>query len=236
MPEFKIEADALKREARFRRLSWGIVLVFTVVTVLLVVLRYTGLKFGLGFIWLLSLCFFGALFGSCILVFREAMSAAERQMTFNLDDDGITRNRQGYPPVHIAFSEIDYLAEEMKWLIVRSAEPGKKIAVSKNVNGYELIRAELSKYHLLSSPTKFRLGSAALAALSVLAWAAVFWFRDMRIAIPSGLVALTLLAIGSYRLWALLHRGPRKVFSWICVGVVWVAAILLICVRSITTW
>jgi hypothetical protein len=167
-----------------------------------------------------------------MLAFRETLSAAERQMVFVLDDKGITRNRRGFPPLHIAFSDIDYLGEEMRWLIVTSAQPPKQIGVPKSVKGYELIRAELSRHYPLSSPQqKFRLRSATLVALSVLVWVAAFWFRDMRIAIPSGVVALTLLAVGSYRLWTLLHRGPKKALSWICVGVVWIVTILLICVR-----
>ncbi len=218
MAEFRIEGDALRREVRFRRLSWGTVLALSAVMAFLVLLRCSGLKFGLGLIWLLSVSFFLVFFGSCILAFREALSAAERQMIFTLDGKGITRNRRGYPPVRIAFSEIDYLEEEMKWLIVMSSEPRRKIAVPKKIEGYELVRAELSKHHPFSPAPRLPLQSAAMAVISLAAWAAVLWPRDVRIVIPCGVIALTLLAIGSQRL---------------CVGLVWIAAILLICVRSL---
>ena len=232
MPEFRIEGDALRRESKIRWWSWGTVLVLTAVMVCLVVLRCFGLKFGPGLSWSLCFCFFVAFFGSCVLAFREALSAAERQMVFTLDDKGITRNRRGFPPLHIAFSDIDYLGEEMKWLIVRSAVPTRKIGISKSVKGYELIRAELSKHYPLSSPErKFQLGSTAPVGLTILAWAAMFWFRDPRVVIPCGVVAITLLAVASYRLWTLLQLGQKKSLSWIGIGAVWIAAILLICLR-----
>jgi hypothetical protein len=132
-------------------------------------------------------------------------------MVFVLDDDGITRERRGYPPVKIGFHEIEYLGEELSWLIIRSDEPRGKIAIPKDVRGYEIICAELAKYHPLSVTTKMKLPlkGISLTIVSIASWVAVLRFHDLRIIIPAGIVALILFAFGSYRLWALLGHGRK---------------------------
>ena len=80
MPEFKIEGDSLRRESRFRMLSWGTVSLLVAITVFIFVLRFLGLTAGPEAGWLAVLAFLGALFGGCVLACREAMNYAERQM------------------------------------------------------------------------------------------------------------------------------------------------------------
>jgi hypothetical protein len=58
---------------------------------------------------------------------------------------------QGHPDIEIAFSEIETLREELRWLVITTAEPRRKIAVPNDVNGYELLRAELVKHHPTSA-------------------------------------------------------------------------------------
>jgi hypothetical protein len=115
----------------------------------------------------------GAVIGACILAIREALRRAEREMVFVLDDNGIARRRKGYPEVRIAFSEVDTIAEELRWLVVKSIEPGRKISIPNNVKGFEAIRAELAKHHALPPQVrKVPLKSAAPVTISVLSWAA----------------------------------------------------------------
>ena len=112
MIEFKIEGDALRREARFRVLSWSAVLLLMAATVLLFVLGVNGVlgaSSSLRFLFVFTLL--GTVASACILACREALSYAERQMIFVLCDNGIVRKRQGYPEVKIAFSEINTLSE-----------------------------------------------------------------------------------------------------------------------------
>src|SRR5665213_1949483 len=146
MPEFRIENDALKREARLRLLSWGAVFLLLAVATLLLVLRasgYIGDSSGLGSLFVLTIL--SAAIIAIILAPREGLLRAERKMVFALDEKGIIRKRQGYPDVAIAFSEVETLREELRWLVITSTEPRRKIAVPRNVSGYELIRTELAK-------------------------------------------------------------------------------------------
>jgi hypothetical protein len=204
-------------------LSWGIALLLMAITVFIFVLRFLGLTAGPNAGWLAVLAFLGALFGGCILACREAMNYAERQMVFVLGDNEIIRKRHGYPDVKIAFSEIETLTEELRWLIVTSIGPRRKIAVPSNVRGYEAIRAELAKHHALSPPSRFPLKGTVLMTVSLLSWAAVIWLRDLKAVIPAGGIGLTLLVFGSYRLWVLLRRRRKTLLALVCLGFVWIA-------------
>src|ERR1700688_877939 len=146
MPEFKIEADALskKRGIKFNFLSWGTVLSLLAITVLIFILGFLGLlraDSDLHWLaWLAVPATLGAVIGACILACREALRCAEREMVFVLDDNGIVRKRKGFPEVKIAFSEVDTLGEELRWLVVKSIEPRRKIAIPNDVKGFEVMR------------------------------------------------------------------------------------------------
>jgi len=240
MLEFKIEPDALskRREANGRLVSWGIVLLSFAMTVLILILGFQGLLSAgsdlhwLG--WLLVPASLGAVIGASILAIREALRYAEREMVFVLDDNSIVRRREGFPDVRIDFSEVDTLREELRWLVVKSIEPQRKIAIPDNVEGFEVIRAELAKHHALSAPVeKLPLKSAAPITVSILSWAAVLCFRNLKVVIPAGIIAMALLALGSRRLWTLFRRGPTRWISWACLATMWFSAILLIYFRVV---
>ena len=187
----------------------------------------------LGYLFVVTLP--GGIVGAIILVCREGLRRAEREMVFVLDETGIIRRRSGYSEVKIGFSEIGYLSEELKWLVVESNEPRRKIAIAKDVAGFATIRAELAKHHALSPSAKSPLRSAAFAILSILSWAAIICFSDVRVVLPAGVVAMASLALGSHRLWLLLHRGPKRWLMWISLGFVWFSAILVIYFRYTRT-
>jgi hypothetical protein len=238
MPEFKIESGSVneRRQAKRRLLSWGVVLLLFAITVLILILGFQGLLsvgsdlHWLG--WLLVPASLGAVIGASILAIREALRYAERKMVFVLDDNGIARRREGFPEVRIDFSEVDMLRDELRWLVVKSTEPQRKIAIPDNVEGFEVIRAELAKHHALPDPVKrLPLKSAAPMTLSILSWAAVLWFRDLRVVVPAGVIAITLLALGSRRLWALFRHGSSRLIWLVCLGIAWFSAILLIYFR-----
>jgi hypothetical protein len=239
MREFKIETDTPnEREAKGRLLSWGLVLLLFAMTVLIFVLGFQGLlSVGSDLHWLgwLGLpASLGAVIGASVLAIREALRRAERKMVFVLDENGIVRKREGFPEVRIAFSDVDTLGEELRWLVVKSTEPYRKIAIPNNVRGFEVIRAELTKHHALAAPVnKLPLKSAAPVIISVLSWAAVLWARDVRLVIPAAVVAMTLLALGSRRMWTLFRRGPKRLFPLVFLGVAWLSALLLIYLRVV---
>jgi hypothetical protein len=240
MPEFKIESDALnkRREAKDRLVSWGIVLLLFAMFLSIWTLGFLGrLSVGSGLRWLLWLSvpgFLGAVIGAFILAFREVLHRAEREMVFVLDDNGLVRRRKGFPEVRIPFSDMDTLGEELRWLVVKSTNPHRKIAIPNSVKGYEVIRAELTKHHAIAAPvTKLPLRSAAPVVISVLSWIAVLSFREVRLLIPAAVVAMTLLALESRRMWIVLRSGPRRMFSFASLCVVWLLAILVIYLRVV---
>jgi len=239
MTEFRIETNALskRREIRVRLLSWGTVLLLIMVTVLIFVLGFLGLlRADSDLHWLTWLAvpfMLGAVIGATILACREALRRAEREMVFVLDDNGIVRRRNGWPEVKIAFSEVDTLREELQYLVVYSTEPYRKIAIPRDVKGFEVICAEIAKHHPLSVRMGFPIKSIALLMVSVLSWAAVMCFSDLKIVIPAGAIALITLASGSHRLWALLHRSSKRQLLWVSLGFAWLIAFLLIYLRLV---
>lgn len=237
MLEFRIDGDSLvaRREAKSRLLSWGIVLFLFATTVSIFILGFLGVLNNSDLYWVAWLSVpsgLGAVIGASILTIREALRYAERKMVFVLDDSGIVRRREGFPDVRIDFSEVDTLREELRWLVVKSTEPQRKIAIPNSVKEFEVIRAELAKRHALSAPVKkLPLKNAAPITISILSWAAVLWFRDVRVVIPAGIIAMTLLALGSRPLWALSRRGPKRWLLLAGLAFAWVSAILLIYIR-----
>jgi hypothetical protein len=237
VPEFKIEGDALRREARFRIVSWGTILLLLAVTILLLTLRATGrlnANSDLRFVFAFTLL--GTVIGACFVGSREALHFAERQMVFVLHDNEIVRKRKGYPDVKIAFSEIATLREELRWLIIKTAEPQRKIGIPNTVSGYDAICAELEKHRPLSASVdrvEFPLKTTALLAAAILSWAAVMWFRDVKVVILSGTGGLITLAIGSHSVWTMLHSRVRRPLLWASLGCAWLLAILLIYLRVV---
>ncbi len=237
MPEFKIEGDALRREARFRMLSWGSVLLLLAVTLLLFTLRASGrlnANSDLRFVFAFTLL--GTIIGACVLASREALHFAEREMIFVLNDNEIVQKRKGYPDVKIAFSEIATLREELRWLIIKTAEPQRKIAIPNTISGYDAICAELAKHHPLSARVdrvEFSLKTTALLAAAILSWTGVVWFRDVGVVILSGTGGLITLAIGSHSVWTMLHSRVRRPLLWAYLGGAWLTAILLIYLRVV---
>jgi len=235
VPEFKIEGDALRREARFRMLSWGSVLLLLAVTLLLFTLRASGrlnANSDLRFVFAFTLL--GTIIGACVLASREALHFAEREMIFVLNDNEIVQKRKGYPDVKIAFSEIATLREELRWLIIKTAEPQRKIAIPNTISGYDAICAELAKHHPLSARVdrvEFSLKTTALLAAAILSWTGVVWFRDVGVVIVSGTGGLITLAIGSHSVWTMLHSRVRRPLLWASLGCAWLMAILLIYLR-----
>jgi hypothetical protein len=70
-----------------------------------------------------------------------------------------------------------------------------------------------------------------LLTVSILSWAAVMWFSDLRVVIPAGAIALITLASGSHRLWTLLYRSSKRPLLWTSLGFAWLVAFLLIYLR-----
>jgi len=235
--EFRIQGDASRRERRSRVLSWGTILLLLAVTASVFALRACGdLSANSDLRFLAAYAFLGAVIGASLVGFREVLHRAERRMVFVLNDNEIVRKRQGYPDVRIAFTEIATLGEELRWLIIRSAAPQRKIAIPNSVGGYDKIRAELAKHHPVSVPAPGSvgplLGTFGLLAVAILSWTAVVCFRGMVVIVPA-IVGLTTLAIGTWRMWTLLNRRLWRPLVWAAISSAWLVALFLIYLRVV---
>lgn len=233
MPEFRVDKNALKQETKFRMLSWGTVLLLTVIAAVLLTLRafgYIGDSSNLGSFFVLAI--FGAAVIAIVLAPREGIHRAERKMIFILEDNAVVRKREGYPDVRIPFSEINTVCEALGRLVITSVEPRRKIGIPCSVSGYEEIRSELAGHCLLSARMKFPWKSIVLPIIAFLGWGAVLWLREVPGVIAAGGVAVFTLAFGSYRLWVILRHSPKRpLLLWVYLGSIWLAALLLIYIR-----
>jgi len=184
-------------------------------------------------LWLVVLTTLMGSAGIFSLAYSEGRRILMRKLVFVLDEQGITRKAKGCPDVKINYFEISDLRESNSWLVVEGREPQKRIAIPKEVMGFEEIRAELSMYHHLSDRAKISLKRIALPVVSILSWAAVLWFQDASVVISAGVVALITLAFGSHRLWSLLHRSSKRPLLWTSLGFAWLAALMLIYIRIV---
>jgi len=150
---FKIEADpsGRKRENRTRLLAWSPVLLIIVTSVFALVILPVNVTAYKILMWLAVSTTAGAIIGAYVLGVHLGVQRAKRQMVFTLTDKEIIRKREGWSDDRIAFSEIDALYDGPSALVVESTEPQRRISVPKEVNGFEVIRAELAKHHPLST-------------------------------------------------------------------------------------
>jgi hypothetical protein len=160
----------------------------------------------------------------------------KRQLAFVLTDNDLTRKRSGWPDVQIPFSEIRSVKEKRDWLIVEEAVAGRRIAVPRDVNDFELLRSELAKYARPSSPSGTRHGISFLGGLGVLLLSIVCWWlalfsSNAGLVRGSGVVILVLL--GWSGLYALKLRLLRSapVFVLLILSVIWTAALAFACLR-----
>ncbi len=141
MREYKIQVDATqkRREKTVWWISWAVVALLLVAPF---VLRASG---GHPAVWFAGAALAVAVIASYTLAAREALRRAEREMVFVLDDEGISRKRRGYADIHIPYSQVASISQEMRWLIIRGTSFGIKIAVPDDVSGIEAIRTELAQ-------------------------------------------------------------------------------------------
>jgi hypothetical protein len=144
MQEFKVRwaSPSEKGDPRIRLLIWEAVWIVAGGAVIAYSVS-TGLRalFLLGLcIIVLSLCIFNT------LGIQAGIRKLKGELSFQLTETELIGKRAGKQEVRIAFSEFVSLRERFGWLTVLAANPARKIAVPNDVQGYDLLRAELSKY------------------------------------------------------------------------------------------
>lgn len=232
MQEYRIEDDLPNkiREAKRRFISWGAVLFFAIIAIIVFRMSRSDVSRGVSssveIVFLLSV--FGAIIAFNVAAYREALYYAARKMVFVLDSNGITRKRIGYPEVKIALTEIDTLIEGSRWLIIKSAQPRRIITIPHDVREYDALRTELARHHSIELRTMFPWKCLLLFSVSVLSWTAILISQNAGMAIAATVIVLIALVFASHRLMKVFVRGSGRLLLWIFLVITWLMAFILI--------
>jgi hypothetical protein len=90
--------------------------------------------------------------GVYVVIFGDSADKAWRKVSFDLTDGKIVRVMEGWPPIELLLSEINFLGESRMGLIVRSGEPPKGFVIPRTVDGFEQLKQQLNEYCKVSPP------------------------------------------------------------------------------------
>lgn len=231
MSEFRVAFDKASQQRRDRKIrlaAWGTILLLLAVAVVgILSARSSDPHVNVAFTWFSVLMVVGAIVGAYFIGIRLSLERLERDIVFLLTEKDLVRRRAGWPDVRIDFSEISSLLERKDWLVVESAQPVRKIAIPREVEGFASLRAELAKHGPVIVSQKRSILGAIPTVASLLCWGLMLWSKDARVARVAGTIALILLGWGSVSIDKQMRQSPKRLFIWICLGPLWVAAILL---------
>lgn len=232
MQTFKVNwaSSEKKVDSRIRLLIWEAIwiLVGAAVIVYSIMVGFRALfLLGLGVV-VLSLCIFNT------LGIRAATRKTKGELSFQLTETELIGEWTGKREVRIALSEIASLREKFGWLTVLAVNPARKIAIPKDVEGYEFLRAELSKHARISSEpllSKSLSSGAFLALSSFIVWFLLLASSAVIVVRVASLIALGLLFASSFYILGILKNRRTKFVPWVLVGAAWIAALFLIYLR-----
>jgi hypothetical protein len=235
--EFRVSVnDALSRrhDQRIRLSLWSAVLLLVGITIIWIVgvrsigrATETALAAGAGTLVV------GVVGAAYVLGVQKGIERAKRNIIISLTDDELIRQRTGWPDVRIALSEVKYLYERTKWLVVESADPRRRIAIPSDVERFDFLRSELMKHGIIvTSPRRSPLLALPTVA-SVLCWVLVFWSKEPWVVKAAACLALSLLAWSTFSICRLSSRVPKRFLLWATLGINWVAALWIIYSRLV---
>jgi hypothetical protein len=239
MTEFRVASNQVSdggRERNIRLITWRLVLLISGITLFAVYGAHSTspqLLRALG--WLAVAIVVAAIVGAQFLAARLGLEKLAHDLVFMLTDKEVVRKRQGWPKVRIGLAEIKALYQRPGWLVVESNEPRRTIAIPERVEGFDFLRAELTKHRpITAAPQRSPWRFISLVG-SVLGWSLVLLSRDSSAVMGAGAVALALLAWESFRLFGQLRHSPKRLGLSLLIGLSWVAVALLVYLRIIRT-
>ncbi len=134
-----------------------------------------------------------------MLAFRGGLYRWGREIVLLMDEDGITKRREGFPDERINYTEIRSLREARWWLVVVSVKPFGSMTIPKAVKGFETIRAELAKHHPLADPAEAKTSPLGITVSLVaygLCWGPIVFFVVSKSVVLAGVLALAMLSAG----------------------------------------
>ena len=202
MRTFRVEYDSLQRKriARARLLlACGAFGLLPATIALFLILAFSGVlpRHSETTTRVMWTAIIGAFIGSLIVACRLGMYLWEREIVVLMDEDGITKRREGFPDERLNYTEIRSLREGRWRLLVVSTKPYGSVAIPKALEGFETIRAELAKHHPPGdrAETKTSLPRIALSLVAYgLCWGPLVFFVASKSVVPAGVLLLAMLS------------------------------------------
>lgn len=168
----------------------------------------------------LLILFLGGIF---VLIYEDSVQKAWQNVAFDFADQKITRFREGWPPIELLLTEINFLGESPSGLIVRGGEPSKALFIPRAISDFEELKRQLSGYCQVT-PIKSRRALLSLIplVLAIVVYLILFTSKNGAVVLIAGITALLFQgwAIFSMRkIWA-KTSSPRAVMvaflgSWL---------------------
>jgi hypothetical protein len=162
---------------------------------------------------------------------RMGMDRVRRDSHFLLTDRELVRKRHGWPDVQIRLSEMRALCERPAFLIVEGATPSSRIAVPKEVEGFELLRAELLKHAPLVKPPTRSFLYWIPTVISFACWPLVLWSHDTHVVLGAGIVLLALSGWLCLSFDKKLAHVPKRALIRVWLAVSWAIALWFVYTR-----
>jgi len=238
MSEFRVQnvsADGRNRGTRL--ILWGVILTLAAIAVFSI-FGHPG-NAGLNAILtaVVIVIVVASALGANVLAVQSGLEKIERDSVFVLNDEGLIRQRKGWPDVRIGLSEIKALREMRDGLLIESVEPRRQIVVPKEVQGFALLRTELEKHSpVIESPRHLphkTLPRVMPMIASLLCWGLVLWSRDANVVKVMASTAVALMGFETFQINKQLRDSPKRFVVLSVIVLSWIAALLLIYLRIV---
>ncbi len=233
MTEFRVlPSDALTERRRHRSIRiilWGAVFALVAIPVIGIGrVRSASYQENAVYTCLAVAILIGAVGGAYYAAARMGLERAKLKTTLVLTDQELVRRREGWPDVRIALSEINALYAHPNSLVVESVDRSRRIAVWKDVERFESLRAELLKHGPLLKPPAPSLLGWIPTVVSFLCWPLVLWSNDALVVKSTGIVLLVLLGWSCFSFGKKLRDIPKRVVLQLWLAASWAAAAWLV--------
>jgi hypothetical protein len=231
--EFRVSPNHIFRRDQSRRIRvvlWSIVASLIVIPLSAIALfvhyrdRTPSYLAPSTFVWFCASLVVVAIGAAYYAAFQNGLQKLKRETAFALTEQDLVRKRSGWPDVRIGLSEVKTLYERNGWLVVESAEPLRRIAISNEVGGFATLRAELAKHRAISDPpTRSPLQPLKFVfpLASILCWILVLTSHQVGVVRIAGVSGLILYGWSSYQLGSRLRENPKRLFVWMFLAVGW---------------
>ena len=164
--------------------------------------------------------------GVFVLAAKESAWQFWRKDAYDLADGEINRVRENSPSIHIPLSQINFIGESRRGLIVRGGEPQKWFLIPRSIEDFEGLKRELSACCEVTSVKEKTSYRAELPFIfAVVAYVFLFVSKARPVVLVAGVVALLLqawLIFSMRKVWA--KTGSPKLVplfflaSWLILG------------------